>query len=211
LTLSDGADSNWQDETANSDLTAQKITNNTSDTGSQPTYLSSDVDFLNDAPVFEFLDDVIGSQWTNISPPLRIFSVIKPTESPGKDEWFYSDFDTTSGGSFALGGRDNWEFRTPDGTFVQTSTPIDQNPHLVELDVTASETKLILDETQIGSELQGGGTMEGFVVGTRYETARHFQANHAAHLTYDTSASGYNTTDVRNYLYNQYGDGSTIN
>jgi len=212
MSVSDGTDSNYPDQEASADLTAQKITNNTSNTGSQPTYRDNDTNFKTTVPVLDFDSDEIGSSFSTIKAPMRLFVVARPTETRTSSTlWMLHNFVSAQDFGLALTTNANFAYKDGAGNFVDTGTSADTQPHLFEIDISTTDSSFILDESQIGSTTSGGVSLEGLTVGNRYETSRHWNHHNAAILAYDTSASGYSTSDVRQYLYDRYGDGNSIN
>jgi len=212
MSVSDGTDSNYPDQFASADLTAQKITDNTSNTGSQPTYLDNDTNFKTTVPVLDFASDEIGSSFTTINAPMRLFVVARPTETiTNSTLWMLHNFVSTQDFGIALTASETFGYKDGSGNFVYTDTSADTQPHLFEIDISTSDSSFILDETQIGSTSSGGVSLEGLTVGNRYDTSRYLNHHNVAILAYDTTASGYSTSDVRQYLYDRYGDGNSIN
>lgn len=212
ITGSFGTDSNWPDEIASADLTADKVTNQTSNTGSQPTY-EEDSNYLQTVPVLSYTDDEIGSDFTTLNAPIRIFAVARlRSASFGRADYLYGNWATGDSVELLASSDSNWGYVDGSGNFVDTGSGLDTDPHLLEIEITGSDSKFLLDETQIGSTNAGGVSLKGLVTGNKYEasTSRRLNANIAAIMVYDTSATGYSTADVRQYLYDRYGDGSSI-
>jgi len=206
--VSDGTDVNLEDQLGNKDLTASGANVSNNNNKSQQPTVQSDSSKFGGAQYYDTPMEVAGEFSSSLSPPYRVFIVAEydSINLSTTDDLFDEYGDKFSHRIFVF---ENTFFHG-DSTGNRVTTSADTNRTLFESQFKSSGFEGYQDGGSIGTSNNTPTDLNGLIVGDAWNSDRRFDGRIAAFLVADESASGYSASDVRQYLYDKYGDGSQI-
>jgi len=190
-----GSVSGWDDQTGSLDLS-----------GSATSVIS---DAIDGEPAIEFdgTDDQLDGSRSAFSEPYEQFAVMRLTTAGDGEFYFMSDASDDDVRAAILQDSDN-EFQVSDDNndAVASGVSSDTDYHLFNMHVKSGEITLRLDGSEIANNTDAStGNFDGFTVGYRGDDVGfNSPMEMAENLWYDPNESGYDRSDVEDYISSKY-------